>query len=375
MKDRQKEKKGITLIWLVITIIAFLVVVGVVILTGGNQTERKSSDQKEEISQETIQGNNNNNENATKELEKHKDRITDISKLKIGDYVEYYPTPVTTSYDKFGETYSGYSNEQIEQDKNLKWRILNIKEDGIDLVCDEQTSAMLYLQGARGYNNGVYLLNDYCKTMYSNETIGAVARSLNIEDIQDKMITINGKKAYETNKCYECGKNHEYGKTTSYQYSKYYPLQWNNDNELQGRSKSNSLQEYKTEDDAICKDHNGDLTVAVTHWSLDKNTMETNFEQADTRDKTKANSMYYELLCAGGSSNYWLASRSVLTTSTDSATVGLQKVDYGIVAVGGLYHMDKRIDSESNYIRPVVSLPANVINTDVEYNDETGWSL
>ena len=165
------------------------------------------------------------------------------------------------------------------------------------------------------------------------------------------------------------------GKTVSYKYSTYYPLQWKNDNELQGRSKSNSLQEYKTEDDAIYKDKDGDLTVASAHWSLDRNIMETNFEMADTRDKTKANSMYYELLCAGGSSNYWLASRSVLTVSTDSAKVGLQKVDYGMVAVGGLYYMDKTLDSEANYIRPVVSLPANVINTDAEYNDETGWSL
>ena len=181
------------------------VVIGVVILTGGNQTVTKSSDEKEKISEETTQENNNN---ETRELRKDKDRITDISKLKIGDYVDYYPTSVTTSYDKFDETYSGYSNEQIGQDKNLKWRILNIKEDSIDLICDEQTSAMLYLKGARGYNNGVYLLNDYCKTMYSNETIGAVARSLNIEDIEDKMITINGKKAYESYECYECGENH-----------------------------------------------------------------------------------------------------------------------------------------------------------------------
>ena len=49
--------------------------------------------------------------------------------VKIGDYVDYHPDDVTTVYDKFGETYSGYANEDIGQDDSLGWRILNINED------------------------------------------------------------------------------------------------------------------------------------------------------------------------------------------------------------------------------------------------------
>jgi hypothetical protein len=41
--------------------------------------------------------------------------------------------------------------------------------------------------GTTGYNNGVYLLNDICKSRYGNASLGATARSLNIEDIESRM--------------------------------------------------------------------------------------------------------------------------------------------------------------------------------------------
>lgn len=40
------------------------------------------------------------------------------------------------------------------------------------------------LSGANGYNNGVKLLNDACAAMYSNSSLGAVGRSVDIEDIE-----------------------------------------------------------------------------------------------------------------------------------------------------------------------------------------------
>lgn len=42
------------------------------------------------------------------------------------------------------------------------------------------------LQGAQGYNNGVYLLNEACSYLYGNEEKGIKARSINIEDIERK---------------------------------------------------------------------------------------------------------------------------------------------------------------------------------------------
>ena len=45
----------------------------------------------------------------------------------------------------------------------------------------------VFFQVSTGYNNGVYLLNDICKSRYGNASLGATARSLNIEDIESRM--------------------------------------------------------------------------------------------------------------------------------------------------------------------------------------------
>lgn len=43
---------------------------------------------------------------------------------------------------------------------------------------------ILYYNGAVGYNNGVFLLNDICEKHYSNKELGVKARSINLEDIE-----------------------------------------------------------------------------------------------------------------------------------------------------------------------------------------------
>ena len=49
------------------------------------------------------------------------------------------------------------------------------------------SQSIVYFQGSTGYNNGVYLLNDICKSRYGNASLGATARSLTIEDIESRM--------------------------------------------------------------------------------------------------------------------------------------------------------------------------------------------
>ena len=71
----------------------------------------------------------------------------------------------------------------LSQEKN--------KEGKIEIISDKPTTQQLYLRGAIGYNNGVNLLNDACKAMYSKKGVGT-ARSLNIEDIE-KHFTEEGK--------------------------------------------------------------------------------------------------------------------------------------------------------------------------------------
>ena len=56
------------------------------------------------------------------------------------------------------------------------------------------------LLGPTGYNNGVYLLNDICKSRYGNANLGAIARNMTIEDIESRMNAagIAARNAYKT---------------------------------------------------------------------------------------------------------------------------------------------------------------------------------
>lgn len=234
------------------------------------------------------------------------------------------------------------------------------------------------LKGARGYNNAVYLLNDYCKTMYSNSSKGAVARSLNIEDIQDKMKVVDeetGKKAYESYTSLITKTT--YGAEYSYSSNRWYPLQWKKDNGIIGESEpknpsDSDIKEYATENDAIAEE-NDTLTVTQTFWASSE--MQSNFISADTRDTTKATSMYYELLCNNGRPYYWLASRFVNANNSSYSGFGLRCVIIGYVDGYNMFFSNGNTDFSGYFVRPAVSLKSNIINTDDGYNETTGWSL
>lgn len=430
----QKENRGITLIALVITVIVLLILAGISIatLTGENGILTKANDAKTEtrgasveeardlwkINQETDNYTENGTAQTLEELiadlinqnlltEDEKDQIlgntskgieatgqvtigsrTIVFKekelsdyVKIGDLVDYHPDVVATSYDKFGETYTGYANAtDIGQDSNLQWRVLNINSNGtVDLISASPASESFCLKGARGYNNGVAILNDYCKKMYGNVSKRAVARSLNIEDIQDKMKVDEetGKKAYESYTS-ETGTVYKTG-TRPYPSDKWYPLKWKEDKGIVGESEpkcpeSSDIITYEKEDDAKTQETSENLTVTQTDWDLGENTLRANFETANTRDTTKANSMYYELLCDKGRSCYWLASRSVDSCNEAYAIFGIRCMSYGNI-YGGLMRSTSYPFTDRAAVRPVVSMPSDVIDLNTNYETIGKWNL
>lgn len=120
------------------------------------------------------------------------DDTIDLTSLAIGDYVNYtYDTEDSEgnalTYSLLS-TQSGYDDDQTvaQSATTLKWRVLNIDEENgtIDLVSADSTDNEVYFQGALGYNNGVYLLNDICEKLYSNSALGIKARSINLEDTE-----------------------------------------------------------------------------------------------------------------------------------------------------------------------------------------------
>ena len=132
--------------------------------------------------------------------------------LEVGDYVEY--TPDTASAYSLTTAVSGYTSNQNIPQETMKWQIMNINEDGtIDLVSENATTQRIYLKGALGYNNGVYVINDICKKQYSNKNLNVTARNLNKDDIVIKM---NSKGINAMNATSNEDSGTLYGKTRTY---------------------------------------------------------------------------------------------------------------------------------------------------------------
>ena len=112
--------------------------------------------------------------------------IINLGSLEIGDYVAY--TPDSASSYSLSSSYSGYSRNQTISQQSFKWRVLSVNDDGtVDLISETPTSTSIIFSGAVGYNNVVYLLNDISASLYSNDSLGVTARSINIEDIENHM--------------------------------------------------------------------------------------------------------------------------------------------------------------------------------------------
>ena len=144
-----------------------------------------------------------------------------IARPKVGEIVNYTPDTPSTGYDlttaKSGSTWEG--NQTIDSTYDpTTWKIMEVDENGnITKLLGIGAKAVTFL-GATGYNNGVYLLNDICKSRYGNASLGATARSLNIEDIESRMNAtgIAAKNGYKSGTT-------QYGTTRKYtgSYTKY----------------------------------------------------------------------------------------------------------------------------------------------------------
>ena len=397
-----RREKGITLIALVITIIVLLILAGVTIatLTGDNGILKKSNDAKEETRgasvEEAVELWKINKKNrkifrsqGLQELlddlekqklitEKERENINNVGqitigsrtiqfkeKIKIGDYVNYKPKSKTYTISK---TYSGYTDNQEYTTENLGWRILNINEDGtVDLISNKPTSHEVYFLGATGYNNGVYLLNDMCNNLYSNLDKGTTARSLDIEDIQDKL------KSEDTYKGYESKTGTKWGSSFTYGIAKKFPAQWQNDNGVEKESESRNLISIEKElSDVESK------TITQTLWDRDAEAMKTAFKETSTNFSETDSEIYYNLLCNKGNGRYWLASRFAHAPRESYAVFGLRGVREGRVGGPYLFYTSGFLPSvESRSVRPVVNIQADKIDTDTGDGTDSnvGWGI
>ena len=328
---------------------------------------------------------NNNSSYASKTVEK----------FKIGDYVNYIYDTVASGYNLTKEL-SGYTNcntedgsQTIEQSSTaLQWRILNIDETTgtIDLVSATPTSNTVKFQGALGYNNGVYLLNDICAKLYSNSSKKITARSINLEDTEKHLTTtgLNKRNAYTNS-----NSNTQYGSTKTYTSYCWYPNLYkyeigsgvnvaeanassisqpdktiaNPDPYKEGKaSPSTSFTVPTTEEyiHATDSDGNYNLTVTQTGYNIAFNDLNKYYDEAGA------------VLTAD--SYYWVASRYA-NCDSDYASFGLRS------AYMGMDNSTKLFRSRANLgtypcdlrFRPVVSLSSSLLSGTKDSNGH--WNL
>ncbi len=346
-----KSNKGITLIALVITIIILLILAGITInLTlapdGIIKRAQDAGDEYKESQDRELTG-----------LGKLENMINSISAeisggnvkipegLKIGDTVTYVPTASTESkhiYDwKLEYCSSGNEDNAPQDDVTLKntdsnyavteWRVFDIDEQTgkVTLISAEPTEGTVHLGGAQGYNNAVKMLNDACSALYGNESAGIKARSIKIEDIEDKITDEALNKAYALSEtlmrtvAYKSQVPDAYSSSFSN-----YPTIYAKEklSVIDGKKNDNGLDvSEQTElieraDDGA---ENGVISTASsiqpynTMWVLvgDGTTEDSLLPATKYQFKNKDEVSYYDLIMPTEVSKYWVASRFVVAYS------------------------------------------------------------
>ncbi len=402
---KKDSTKGITLIALVITIIVLLILAGVTIatLTGengilskateaSNKTEEKNAEEEVkiavmgsigtngELENELLKDNLNKIENISGVPEEITDSsypltvtvegkhsytinkdgsIKEVPKregIKVGDYVNYTYDEKVEGYNLLS-TQSGYTSDQtVNQKSGMKWRILNIHANGtVDLIGDVSASDQgIYFRGAQGYNNGVYLLNDICKELYSNSSLGLTARSINMEDIESQMneTGIAARDVYTYD-------GTQYGKTKTYTGS------YANYPNLYAKEKGSGIDTVEVNTNGIEKSDNGytspttesasrpskSLTATETFYFF-RHTPANYFKDYDGNSSIVKDILFNQV-------NYGLASRYVKCVSF-YVEFGLCVVD-SVDFTGVWLYASAGTSSSSYYrLRPVVSLGSNI---------------
>ncbi|MCI9015886.1 MAG: hypothetical protein HFJ53_01800 [Clostridia bacterium] len=147
------------------------------------------------------------------------DKYEKRSGLKVGDYISYEPDSAQP-YTKLSLDNTGAQNNSTSlTQENLNWQILRIYDDGSMDLIGSPTSAYLYLGVHKGYNNGVYLMNDICKSLYSKTSKGIIARSIRKEDFEE-WLTDSGREVRDK---YTSEPGIIYGGSKFYATNSYYP--------------------------------------------------------------------------------------------------------------------------------------------------------
>ena len=347
------EKKGITLIALVMTIVILLILAGISIATLSGDNGLFTS--AKEAKRKTINAQNEENKILSEYLEEIDKNLAEgeekegdnllINKVKVGDYIKY--TPDTASTESINSmitelgTYSGSADNTtstLTQETGLNWRVLDVKDGQVRLISELPTTSTITLRGYNGYNNAVYLLDKTCKTLY-NSSLASNVQNVKIEDVQNKMKITDFSTIVS-----------DYGKTFELSYKCYPSILAQEKGQLGNGTEGKLGLSEQTEIINQTETNRADpLTVKYTYWN--KSMTNTDFKDAK----------YYELFINNGSdySPYWMSSRSVYSNSY-GAQFGLRYWWLSDVLSYNLYNSYGDSYPHTFAFRPIITLNSNV---------------
>ena len=290
---------------------------------------------------------------------------------QVGDIVSYTPNTPSTGYD-LSTAKSGYDNAQTIDGTYdpTTWKIMEVDESGNVTKLLGIGAKKVTFKGSTGYNNGVYLLNDICKSRYGNASLGATARSLNIEDIELRM---NSKGIAARNKLGPT----QYGITRKYTGSNAkYPAIYAQEkySGVDVSDVADGTQIITGSVDATAqarmnpngKSGSDDIYTTLPEISETTGPSKTNLTCTQTCYYMSSPSSYFDdsnfySMTLGSGANFWLASRYVdCISGSPYAYFGLRYVDSSFLGCDGLFYSNGTNVSCNYRLAPVVSLGSGV---------------
>mgnify|MGYP005779937085 FL=1 len=297
------------------------------------------------------------------------DSIDEI-KLRVGDYVDYVPDgEETLSID-----YVGCSNLNVPVE-DLTWRVFDIDNEAktVELIANNTTQKTITLIGEDGYNNGVYALNELCSKLYKNDSLGATARNITIEDIINKIETGYDYKEIPSG-YFEAG---DTGINLSGQYS--YPLIW-----LEERGEENSVDSIpntgtigSSEQSTIIYGNNTtktEININLNYFELNSS-IKDHMIAVETNDSKSDKEFYYNLI--SDQENFY-ATR-IIGYNENNGTLDFGLAKGPLIKGGWAYHSGNNASSSewlSGKMRPIVEIPISSIDLTVGTGGENDrWGI
>jgi len=303
-------------------------------------------------------------------------------KFSVGDYVDYKPTQGKYDLITNSDTYAGTADNTNDfTTENFNWRVWSNDGNILTLIADDVTktggytdtennkSGLLALSGAVGYNNGVKILNDICENCYSNASLGAKGRSINMDDIENVLDRSVWKPedyytlydsvkyyAYTDSRKFETHINYPY----IYQFEEYSNIDGVEIGKGQGTKKSNQPEnKYYQSTTYNTNTANSYIQPTNTYW------LKTVSEWSK---KSFTNDEYYNIIFKNDRllnfENYYLSSRNIgLYYSTYSVFSITTMVNGEIRNNGELFYSYGGTSTTKKYaIRPMVEIDLSIAN-------------